>query len=500
VRLPAQEQLRKSQDVPWWWGIFESDPAPRLSPEQAQTHSERFKHIAEGFDPHRAEFGELLKELDALPEPLGAEVAWRLYRSEGIHHERYPKLFSLMLRQPDDVRALEMLLIDASHRDWWYKHADGLGQALLNLPPARATRLRHQVIVWLRSKSIPSGATDGYRRMLAHVVVASWPKDLDPTLLVDLALEPPLDSKDRFVHVLGRVLEKVEVLPELLLERIVAAQQQGFPGNWDDLRSSAEKHIERIATPRLRQLAERSLQSTNDEVVIWALKQLLHRLHQPERDGSRAETVERFWKDSRFRDLLIREHPELVVPLLRRELRLGLLNLPEACKAMGQIKHFYGGVAPMPTRQPRTEAQRESERRKRRRVVRDMLGPRLLRGPPTEKEWEAFRAVRDRDFVEESKKNSDHLYPELAIVPPGPEWHPADRAFFWRAVKLWFETHNEELNLQLLRLIATKPLPEDALVLERLYRGDRLGWHQGKEFYAIALESLGLDEERADAG
>jgi hypothetical protein len=99
VRGPAQEQLRKLRDIPWW-GTFDSDPIERLSVAQARTHRGRFKRIAENADLHGAGFGEYLKDLGVLPEPLGAEAAWRLHATEDVDTRWLSTLFPLMLRRP----------------------------------------------------------------------------------------------------------------------------------------------------------------------------------------------------------------------------------------------------------------------------------------------------------------------------------------------------------------------------------------------------------------
>jgi hypothetical protein len=401
---------------------------------------------------------------------------------------------------PDDEHALELLLVKLSQLKWSFDHAKVLGEGMLTLSANRAARLRKRMVSWLRSDKVLAGAGENFRSLMAEALTRAWPETLDPTPIVELVLALP-DIKDPCFSVgsmLVKVLDKREQWPGPLLERLMVAQQQGFPGHWKHFRQVVEEHLERLEVPRRRRLAEQALSNSNDEVVRWGLGQLFTRLPHSGKKESRAQALERVWQQPRLREQLIHYYPKLVVPLLRRELRQGQLTLFEASQAMHQIRRLYGGVAEEPSLGPKPESEREKERREQRKEVRELLGPRSLRGPPTEVEWSAFRTGRDRGFGfgDDLQKRKVYWFPEMEVVPPGAEWHPADRAFFWRAVKFWFATRNGELCEQLLRLIALKPLREDLLILEKLHWADNRRYRRGKEYYAVARAALGLDEEQ----
>jgi hypothetical protein len=500
IRKPAQEKLRKLGEVPVWWGIFDSDPVPRLSPRQASPQGKRIVRIVQAFDLHEELWTDnhwfiLVEHLRALPEPLGAEVAERLLRAKS-RRELRASLFSVVFLRQDAEAALGAWLVRWSQSGAPPKGTRMLGEGVA-WHPRRAIKLRAQLFAWLRSRERPAGSGESFRKLAAEVLGYSWPAGLDPTPLLDLMLELPADDGAHALdEILGHILEQMDSLPDVLLKRAVEAQQQGFPRNWARLQQTFERIIERLSPRKLRPLARQALSSPNEQVVSWALRQLLTELHRTSQDGSRLGAIHRFWKDARLRSVLAKRHTALVLPLLRRELRANQLSLPEACLTMACIKTFYGGFAPSPDRSPRTPAQESASRREEREKVRDLLGPPSLRGPPTREEWAAFRTLRDRDAFAESKKDEQYNFSELEIAPPGKEWHPADRAFFTRAIKWWFETRNERLNLQLLRAIATKPVRDDMFILEQLLQhADANGRRLGEQCRAIARKSLGLDVE-----
>ena len=165
---------------------------------------------------------------------------------------------------------------------------------------------------------------------------------------------------------------------------------------------------------------------------------------------------------------------------------------------MNQIDRFYGGVGPVRQAYPGNPETLDDHRRQARHGYRDLQGPSSLRGPPTDEEWTEFRAVRDRELEELVKTNDRLAGMAVEAAPPGEEWDPADRAMFWRAVKLCFATKNDHLTLALLHLMLHKPMREDMLILEKLHRIDAAGWSLGHSIRSEIRKALGLDEAEDD--
>jgi hypothetical protein len=86
VRQPAQEKLAELQEVPWWLGLFDSDPLARLGPAQAESLAPALQLIAEytAQAPRKrsardAAFAEAVTQL---PDDLAGELVSRLAVSE----------------------------------------------------------------------------------------------------------------------------------------------------------------------------------------------------------------------------------------------------------------------------------------------------------------------------------------------------------------------------------------------------------------------------------
>jgi hypothetical protein len=497
VRQQARKRLGPVREVSWWTGKWKSDPIARLRPEEMAECAPAIEAISKLLDSRSYEISrhheELVGNLEKLPDPLLIEVAENvLAGSERWWYPR-PELGTLMLSRPGSEEALIRLF------QHWGENAYFLGEQALSMFTRLPVERLHEICTtFLRRVATASDKErkeqSGLAATLARVVGQVWPKDVDLGPVLDVLLSLPVEeghSLDWVSSGLDDVFER-EVKATSVLDRVMDACVEEFPGSWDKLRYGLLKMLGRLPPQELRALVERILARPTGKMTQWAIEQLLGKAYDPERDPPVPEFLRQLYEDPRYRQCM-RDSYELqpkLCPLLRLELRAGSLDFRQARTAISVLTRVYGGAERQDWMSLRYDREKEEEERrlKLREALAEFLGPEALQGPPTDEEWDLYRAARDEQGQAE---RSDWLL-SLSLMPKGP-WHPADRALFEAAVAEW-RAGDDSVGYPLSLILTAKPTLEHLPLFDELIAREPLE-DQGHLRYQKwhAMERLGIE-------
>lgn len=507
VRQEARRRLGPVREVSWWTGKWKSDPIARLRPEEMAECAPAIEAVSRILDNRSYEISrqhdELVEHLKKLPDTLLIEVAENvLAGSERWWYPR-PELGTLMLSRPGSEEALVRLF------QHWGENAYFLGdQALGMFARLPVERLHEICTLFLRRVATASDKErkeqSGLAATLARVVGQVWPKDVDLGPVLDVLLSLPVEeghSLDWVSSGLDDVFER-EVKATSVLPRVMDACVEEFPGPWEKLRYGLLKMFGRLPPSELRALVERILARPPGKTTPWALEQLLGKAYDPERDPPGPEFVRQLYEDPRYRQGM-RDSYELqtkLCPLLRAELRAGGLDFRQARTAISVITRIYGGAERQDWMSLRYDRDKEEEERrlKLRESLAEFLGPEALQGPPTEEDWDLYRAARDAPGHPD---RTDWLL-SLSLMPKGP-WHPADRALLEAAVAEW-RAGDDGVGYPLSLVLTAKPILEYLPLFDELIAREPLedqGHLRSQKWHAmerLGLKPPGEEEEEED--
>jgi hypothetical protein len=513
VRNPARATLAKLRELPWWTGLFASDPLARLSPEDAERAKPDLEAAASILSQPGYEQNDRVDELAAivrrLPAPLGVELAEHMLGGVEQALNRGAEIGTALLELaggPEAVyRAVSRWTESREARD---VHRGGYAvTAMLELVPEERRAAACVALGALAAKAPPGEAHRGYESpayVVAQAVHRKWPKGADVAPLLDLVLssEPPAEGDDFradwAMRELAGPIGDERAATSGVLERLVEAYLAGEPGRFAAV--PCAKAVEHAPLPVLRAAAERALASEDDPLATWGLRQILGRAHDPARDGARAPLVARLWDDPRSRRLMMGAYDLEVLALaqLRAALRAGALDFEGAVDTLRIVGRLYGGLAD-------TDAVPRAVRAAHRGTpdpdplegLEDVLSDPAFAGPPTEDEWARYRTIRAAAPADELRRGG------LEILPDGP-WHPEDRAALERGFAALRAEPDDHLAWSLAIALRAKPVAEDeprfdglmGTEFDKYVRGCRRAFRE-----ALGLPPLGTsatDEEAPD--
>ena len=470
VRKAARERLVGRREFAWWHGKFSRDPVVGLDVAEAERLRAPLEIVARILDlstfARTDHLGELADTISALPDALALDVlATVLAEPDRYYLRREPRLLAHVLeRDPGGSALVQTLERWARGGSSNYDVRDLAKAAAAVLPsPIRRSAARR-----LLDEAEARGAgdrSDPCALLCAAAMSMLWPADEDPTPVLDAVLAVPADGPlDDLTMGYGDLFlrEDLEVGP--VLPRLVSACLSGFPPPWG--RSGWwSSMLGRAPASVLRDTAMRALDGGSDrDTLAWALVTRIGRGHDPERDPAPVEILRSAWSEPRLRDAILESSSlrSRALPLAREDLRAGLLDFRRAEVVLRSVGELWGGVAPMRFGQESDEELARS-RAEKGAVVEPFLGAEEHRGPPTEREWEIYRALRDRTLATSRDRDDWHL--ALRTLPEG-GLAPDDRALFPRALELLRE--GADLLFALAWAMAASPDPEWLPLMEEL--------------------------------
>ncbi|MSP63436.1 MAG: hypothetical protein EXR72_24450 [Myxococcales bacterium] len=507
VRLPARAKLAKVREVEWWIGKWKSDPVARLSQEEQGRTGPAIARIAALLDEPSYKMEGLLKELAALakelPDVLAVELA-ECVLSGARYGVRVPDLGTMMLAREGGIEALRRVVATRDGNAHLF-FDDAAAEMIRGLDAARQVEVCYafarEALTAPQEERLQQG---GLPNRLAEIAGKAWPKEAPLAELLDrlLTIPPSVNHElDWSASCLDDALATPGADLAPIVDRVLAAAAEGFPGSWKRLGRSLETLLERAPVAKLRAAAERAVEGGGKEAVVWGIELLLGRAWDKARDPSKGKLAARLYADPRYHQAILDTTTlrDKVLPLQRAELRRGELDFRGASATLRQITTLWGGAGRRHGFLPRHEVDEEKGRRASRRALAGFLGPRALQGPPTDEEWRIYREARSRcGFA------TRHDWLEaLTNLPEGP-WQPIDRAVLEQGLATW-RAGDGELGLfyPLAMAIAEKPSLADLALLEELIAREPADSHGLIQICREdARRTLGLaaeaDEEESD--
>ncbi|HAA53841.1 MAG TPA: hypothetical protein DCE42_03760 [Myxococcales bacterium] len=255
VRNRAQKKLAKAMEIPWWWGVFQEDPIPRVPPERQQEVIPLFAPLKEmlsltykKFERRKDEFAEMM---DTLPPELSAEVVKVFFRVD-IHWRFYPWMSKWWLATPSGARefydeATRRANAEDSFVIWF--QSGKLAEVLQAFPKETNLSICQEWIQYLRPYEAGFDDYGSILTRLAEAVGIAWPSDAPLQPLVDFLLKHP---KPQVEQILGsssiayvlKVFERDDVDLSRIEEALSQARSQDYPGGWQHLASISERYFE----------------------------------------------------------------------------------------------------------------------------------------------------------------------------------------------------------------------------------------------------------------
>lgn len=180
--------LVEQAQVPRWVGIVEADPRPSLDPDQRARWEHLEAKLSGCGSNLRGLAGELVAELDHLPEWLALDVLRGLF-AEGQSKSR--ELFGALLARSGGPATALQIFLDLERGDS-LGGACWLRRLIAQATPEVRDRLLDEALRVLRALIAAPAEDEGAksREALAQVVASAWPTDRDPSPLLDLGLSP----------------------------------------------------------------------------------------------------------------------------------------------------------------------------------------------------------------------------------------------------------------------------------------------------------------------
>ena len=440
VRKPAKEALAARGEVPWWFGKFESDPAARLSVEEATRHKAALEQLSALLDAPsllvRDREQEIVDLIASLPDLLAVEVSARVLSGRKGFGEPLGKLGAVMLARPGGVEALIEVCQSWGSEGFVFLHAEHVAM-FAELPRPRREEVCVTLARWAAEQP-PAKGRDAMGKpgsLAASLAGKAFPPGADLTPLLDIVLGRPAKEehdldwvvaglRDAFVH--------PEASPGPIAARCVEALLAGFPGAWSPIATAIHELLRKLPRDELRVAAEAAARCDKDHTRRWGLTRLLFDAHDPARDPEPLEMARRFFDEPRFRSVVFDsgDLQHAVAAHARAALRRGELELTDAARTVSSIAALWGGLTSSRVRHGvASPEQEEQELATLRGKLAAFLGPEELHGPLDERDWEALRRARAAQSIWEDR----HHVQALTTLPPGP-WHPEDRVVIERAV------------------------------------------------------------------
>jgi hypothetical protein len=481
VRSAAKERLGPRGEVAWWQGKFAADPLTRMSDAEGKRHKTTLEKLSRAIDdPHldmRHQGNEILALAATLPPVVALDVLETLApRIGSATSAKFPAARRILVHA--DPPRLERILRAAYKQTRVHNFDRLIAAAVAGMKPrARHAACEHLLALALKRPEDGEEEQDMWslEAKAAKIVAHAWPPERDPSPLLDIALARPdvSDGYDAVGDALLLVIETTGPL-EAVRGRLVDARLTGFPGRWRRLRRTVSDALGKLPKRDRRRLAERALESTDDETVAWGIGELLGPLRDGRRDPARSAFVNTLWEEPRLRRAMSRHLAWACLPNLRADLRAGVLGFDEAAACLEAIGSYWGGVAsilyyvdttPDDPEQAASAAKAQLGKRK---EHRDLLGSRAFHGRATDAELAAWSRVRDATPIE--RRTAERFFD---VLPDGLAWRPDDRAYVERLLAFVRETRDLQFAPRLAICLAAKPTAEDVAFLDEMIEMER---------------------------
>jgi hypothetical protein len=498
VRRPAKAALAEARAVPWWVGKFESDPAGKLSPEEALQHKETLEKLSALLDEPRYAILQKDEEIAALagtlPDTLAIEVARVALSGGGMYDARLPALGAMMLARAGGVEAF-ICVCEAWSKVRHFMIIDDHVQMVASAPAELRERACLALARYAASQEEDVRTEQGGpAHLTADIAGKAFPPAGDLLALLDIMLAIPNVAEhtiDWAAAGLSDAFESAEIDPSRLQPRLIEARLAGFPGQWQRLSSAADVLLAKLPADVLRTAAEQAMRSEDDDTARWGLARLLFEAYDPERDPEQLELARRFCEDPRFRRLLLDEYDlrNVTSPYMRRALRAGELSFVEATLTLGMIDSLWGGLLGSPFGRRRDEEEEEGGGDSRDKLLArfaPFLGPAELHGPVTDEEWIALRRARSQKPLDD-RTIVMHAF---SALPPGP-WHPEDQEMFDTALAAC-EAGRDWYAFSIAAALSQKASEDQLPIFERLLRAAPRDRYLIRRCRNTARERLGV--------
>lgn len=413
VRTLARERLPADQPAAWWVGKFDADPIPRL-PKADDDVLAALRTVALFADREPRQQRDMLPRLALalphLPTPILLELVRRFVAFDWAAPGYAPMLAELV-RRPDGVPALwDMLVARLDRPHEWTHHYLILGQLCRDFGPEALEPLCRGLVQCLVERRKHPRADD-MARIIEGVLRERWPASLPGVLLLD-ACQALADAPE-----LAAILRSLLCHPRVDLRSELPRLLELAEDDDDDVLRALSSTAARLDPEPRHAFVVRGLASPRGGIRALALR-LLATLPLDPSQGSGQDAFTRYFAEPTLRRAITSEERlcEAFCPYLRRQLRAGALDLREASDALRAVGRLWGGLAG-------TEPGEDVRAAKLERAAEWHRGASEL-GPPTNEEWDAWRAVRRHVLEVEPKIDA----PSLLLVRPTGPLHPDDRA------------------------------------------------------------------------
>jgi hypothetical protein len=381
VRNLARQRLPDDQPSAWWVGKFDADPIPRLETVDDDVLA-ALRTVALFVDRDTAAQTTMLAKfheaLPLVPTAILIEVARRFVAFDWLA-PGYALMLDELLRRPRGALGLWDMLLARLGKPHDSIHLElMLTELCRSLPTERQGPLCQGLLEALvEHRQSPRIAA--MAQLVSGVLNRLWPSSLPGGLLLDA-----WESLTATAPELGKGLislmadERVDLTRDLA--RLLPLAERD-----DSLGKVVSVTVARLEPIARRAFVTRGLGSEHHHIRVCALQQLVGL--PPDPPGSSAAAFARYWAEPALRRVIASDERlcQAFCPYLRRHLRAGALSVSEAAATLGAIGALWGGTA---------AADAQAWRAARLERVMAWHGDAGEIGPPTEREWEAWRELR----------------------------------------------------------------------------------------------------------
>ncbi len=320
VRAAARQRLPDAAP-PWWSAAFSRDPLPFLASGDAAALEPALRAIVDGIDRAADDPAPLYPAFAALPTPLLFDAVQRIFAAgpEQVTWER--PLLPLLLERPGGLAALRACLAAV---EWpWTLRAPDRQPWLLPGSPERRAELALALADELLTVD-EDETDDPVSALLAELLAPEWPVEIDPAPLIERALARPQAAyRNLLMSCLSGNAHVAVWAARMLEERLAGGGPLEALLDW-----FGPAIVEAAPASVVRPFAERALGVPS--CFGWAVKELLGRCHEPERDPPVAELAQAWLADPRMATAVRDARGDLVREWLRARLASGQATLKDA--------------------------------------------------------------------------------------------------------------------------------------------------------------------------
>jgi hypothetical protein len=464
VRGPAQRKLSSLREIPWWAGKFSSDPLALLGDEDKSTLKPILEDLCKLLDltyASKEQSAQVASLAEKLPEALLFALARRALSDFEQVRGWQRSLLGVILRRPGGCPLVwELMSLHWSNAEFGF----AMGYLIADVMGGMSSEARASICLeFLDYLSAPEVASAKHKpqRGVVDVIVKSWPSEVDPSPILEAILLEKISASG-----ITELFKRQELNIEPVLDRFVEAHAAGYPGAWNSLSTVGQELISRAPIEVLQRAVALSLNSENDELALWGLRQRINKSYDEQHDPPRYVLMEQLFAVPRYRTLIYKdiELRPYALPLLRRELVSKPLSFSEASNIMRCIDGVYGGLEFILKDLHAASAEKQEKRRE---ELELFFGPEALRGPASEAEWRCYRALREPPQEADNPEARLEFWSNaLHILPSGP-LPPEDKTFLQGALQRR-ESGERIPGLWLGFALALDPLPEYLPFLEKV--------------------------------